>query len=238
MQTSDRRLADREVPERPHRQLASGPVPLLRCAGGTLLLPAADLVLVDAVDGGNLVVLPPREVWERSELPPVELAAWSCLVAAAGRAMLDRLPQLAGGCVNYWEAGNWSLHHAAEPVGAKTAREHRRVHLHLLGRAVDAVDPDWRWGEAPRFPSFADRHAACGPHRRLDGPGCFAVVERTARLLVDRYGSLATQIAWRVCGECGYPTAVEQAAPCGGCGAPSTAAATAPATSWSLRSQR
>jgi hypothetical protein len=35
---------------------------------------------------------------------------WSFLVTAAGKAMLDVLPQLQGGCINYFDAGNWQLH--------------------------------------------------------------------------------------------------------------------------------
>ena len=30
-------------------------------------------------------------------------------IVQAGRAMLDVLPQLENGCINYWEAGNWAL---------------------------------------------------------------------------------------------------------------------------------
>ena len=48
--------------------------------------------------------------------------------------MLATLPQLKGGCINYWEAGNWALHGDADPRGPKTPEAHRRVHLHLLGR--------------------------------------------------------------------------------------------------------
>jgi GNAT superfamily N-acetyltransferase len=131
--------------------------PLFRGEGGSLLLPR--LVLVDRLDGGHLVVNPPRDVWERSELTKDELIAWSLLVAAAGRAMIDVLPQLAGGCVNYWEAGNWAVNDAAEPRGPKEPRAHRRVHLHLLGRSRHATHESWQWGEAPRFPAFADRLA-------------------------------------------------------------------------------
>lgn len=79
--------------------------------GGRIVLP--DLLLVDRKDGGHLCVDPPRDVWERGELSAEELAQWSYLVAAAGSAMIEALPQLEGGCINYWEAGNWSLHHVA-----------------------------------------------------------------------------------------------------------------------------
>lgn len=43
---------------------------------------------------------------------------WSFLVAATGRAMINALPQLEGGCVNYFDAGNWALHDAAPPLRA------------------------------------------------------------------------------------------------------------------------
>src|SRR5262245_61979829 len=107
---------------------------LFRCDGGSLMLPARVSLLASRENGGNLVVNPPRPVWERSELTPDELARFAFLVAAAGRAMLEVLPQLAGGCINYWEAGNWALNDAAEPVGRKDARTYRQMHLHLLGR--------------------------------------------------------------------------------------------------------
>jgi hypothetical protein len=180
--------------------------PLFRCTGGSVLLPAERLVLVDAGDGGNLVVEPPRPVWERSQLTPGELTLWSFLVAATGRAMIDALPQLAGGCVNYWEAGNWALHDAAAPVGAKSAPEHRRVHLHLLGRSPRASDPAFRWGEAPGFPAFADRHRWAAGHRRLAASECHAVVTRLEQLLRERYGLQDAQIeAVAHCPQCGYP---------------------------------
>ncbi len=60
--------------------------------------------------------------WERSELTPAELTQFAFLVSAAGRAMLDVLSQLEGGCINYWEAGNWALNDDAEPKGRKVGR--------------------------------------------------------------------------------------------------------------------
>jgi hypothetical protein len=107
--------------------------------GGSVVLPA--MPLLDRRDGGHLIVEPPRAVWERSLLARDELIAWSLLVAATGAAMLDALPQLAGGCINYWEAGNWALNPAAPPPGPKTAPGSRQVHMHLLGRSPDAGDP-------------------------------------------------------------------------------------------------
>lgn len=169
----------------------SGPDILLSCAGGDLVLPAPDLVLVDREDGGNLIVNPPRPVWERSALTAGELAAWSFLVAAAGEAMLSQLPQLEGGCINYWEAGNWALNAAADPPGPKSAPEHRRVHLHLLGRSRFARNPGWAWGEAPVFPPFAERHAWAAGNRRLTGDECAAVTEAARALLAGKYGIAA-----------------------------------------------
>jgi len=97
----------------------NGPQILYSCKGGDIVLPASDLVLVDREDGGNLIVNTPRSVWECSLLSPEELASWSYLVAATGEAMAARLPRLEGGCINYWEAGNWALNPAAAPEGAE-----------------------------------------------------------------------------------------------------------------------
>jgi len=188
---------------------------LFSCAGGTLVLP--DMVLLDRADGGHLCVDPPRQVWERSELSPMELTQWSFLVAAAGAALLDVLPQLAGGCVNYWEAGNWSLHHDAPPAGAKHAPSHRRVHLHLFGRSPTAGDADWLWGEAPRFPPFAKRREWAERFAPLAADECAAVVARAAVLLRDRYGAPQSAVApWSRCATCEYPT-VGAAARCLDC---------------------
>lgn len=131
---------------------------------------------------------PPRPVWERSELTPAELTQWSFLVAATGRAMLEALPQLAGGCINYWEAGNWALNDAAEPAGPKSPRQHRRVHLHLLGRSPSATHPAWQWGEAPRFPPYAERLQWAASFEQLTRDECRAVVDRLEHILPETYG--------------------------------------------------
>jgi hypothetical protein len=169
-------------------------VALLRCSGGELVLPGADLLLASRLDGGHLVVNPPRPVWERGELAADELARFSFLVAAAGRAMLDVLPQLDGGCINYWEAGNWALNDAADPPGRKRAREFRRMHLHLLGRSPHSANPNWAWGESPRFPAFAERHTWSAGFEPLDADECAAIVARAEALLVERYGFERGQI--------------------------------------------
>ena len=180
---------------------------LLACAGGVVLLPNRDLVLVPREAGGNLLVNPPREVWERSELSAEELTQWSQLVAATGRAMIDTLPQLAGGCVNYWEAGNWALNERAEPPGVKTAPQFRRVHLHLLGRSRFANHPDFTWGEAPRFPRFSDRLVWASAFERLTAKECRDVVTRTRDSLISRYGFDPAAIpASQTCEQCGYPS--------------------------------
>ena len=157
-------------------------------AGGTVCLPDPALVLVDRRDGGNLIVNPPREVWERGELTAAELTQWSFLVAATGAAMIDVLPALDGGCVNYWEAGNWALNDAAPPQGRKTAREHRRVHMHLLGRSRHSTSPSWQWGEAPMFPPYGERHGWARSFERLNPDECERVVERIQEILRERYG--------------------------------------------------
>lgn len=182
----------------------SDPTILYRCAGGTIVLPARSLTLVDRGDGGNLVVNPPRDVWERSELGVRELTAWSHLVAATGEAMLAVLPQLEGGCINYWEAGNWALNEAAPPVGPKRAPQHRSVHMHLLGRSRFPMSADHAWGEAPRFPSFAHRLEWASAHELLSAGECQAIVGRADQILSEKFG-IADRDAYAVCAACTYP---------------------------------
>lgn len=158
---------------------------LLSCAGGVVLLPGK--LLNDRRDGGHLLVNPPRPVWERSELSPAELTNWSFLVAATGQAMLETLPQLEGGCLNYWEAGNWALHEQAAPAGPKTPRDHRRVHLHIFGRSPTATHPDWRWGESPRFPDFVESQAWSSQFEGFRPEECAAIQSRLRVLLVEKY---------------------------------------------------
>ncbi len=178
---------------------------LFKCAGGEVVLPDAKLVLVSREDGGNLIVNPPRPVWERSELAAEELVQWSFLVAATGAAMLRALPQLENGCINYWEAGNWALNIDAEPRGMqKSGPQHRKVHLHLLGRSRNAKSPSHQWGEAPRFSSFAERHAWAAKHQRLTPDECREILAQTEKLLQEKYG--VTSIEPRgVCAKCSYP---------------------------------
>src|SRR6185369_13462875 len=191
---------------------------LFTCDGGSIVMPGPELVLVDRGDGGNLIVNPPRDIWERSELSAVELSLWSSLVAATGTAMLDVLPQLEGGCINYWEAGNWALNEEAEPRGHKTAKEHRSVHLHLLGRSPVAKDPSLRWGEAPFFPSFVDRHEWAKSHEQLRSEEALNIVKRTEELLRGKYYFSPGQISrWFTCPECGYPTAAAVTGTCSEC---------------------
>lgn len=183
---------------------------LFSCRGGHLALPEKGAALVGREDGGNLLVSPPRDVWARGELTPAELTLWSFLVAAAGQAMLKVLPQLEGGCINYWEAGNWALNIAAEPRGTKkTGPGHRRVHLHLLGRSRNAADPGLQWGEAPKFPDFADRKAWASKNELLSAAECRKIVTEVEKILRTRYGFISEQIsAWETCGGCEYPMVV------------------------------
>ncbi|MDX2061299.1 MAG: hypothetical protein SFV24_26030 [Gemmatimonadales bacterium] len=181
---------------------------LFSCRGGRLTLPERGQALVRREDGGNLVVWPARPVWERSELDPGELTAWSFLVAAAGYAMLRVLPQLQGGCLNYWEAGNWALNPDADPAGPKNPRERRNVHLHLLGRSPTATTPTHRFGESPVFPRYADRLTWAAEFGRLDPGECRAIVAETERRLSTHYRVPAAEILpWRTCEGCGYPVA-------------------------------
>lgn len=181
---------------------------LFSCRGGRLTLPDRGTALVAREDGGNLLVWPARPVWERSELAPGELVAWSFLVAAAGYAMLTVLPQLAGGCLNYWEAGNWALNPDAEPPGPKNPRERRNVHLHLLGRNPATTSPTHRFGESPMFPRYAERATWGAGFDRLTADECRAVVAATEERLRTRYQVPAGDIdPWAACPGCGYPIA-------------------------------
>lgn len=156
---------------------------------GRIELPQRPLVLVDRADGGALIVMPPRPVWDRTELTAAELCGFSLLVAAAAKAMLDTLPQLDGGCINYWDAGNWALNDAAEPAGPKRGPEHRRMHLHLLGRSPRAHSPSWRWGESPVFPAYADRFTWGAHHEPLRADETDRLIVRAQELLATRYQS-------------------------------------------------
>jgi rubrerythrin len=186
-------------------------IKIFKCAGGEIILPNKNLVLVDAQDGGNLIVNPPREVWERSKLTPFELIHWSFLVAATGRAMLEVLPQLADGCINYWEAGNWALNEQAKPKRIfKTAKEYRRVHLHLLGRNPNSTNEAVKWGEAPMFPAFAERFKWAKRNKRLSADECGKIVQQVKINLLEIYGFRPNQIEkWTVCQNCGYPIVEE-----------------------------
>ena len=167
---------------------------ILECLGGSVSLPDEKLVLVDREDGGNLIVTPQREVWDRRELTPDELTRWSFLVTATASAMLDTLPQLEGGCVNYWDAGNWALNADAPPAGPKNGPQHRRVHLHLLGRSRFAKSAVMRWGEAPMWPAYVDRFEWAANNKRLTPDECAAIAERARTILVERYGFQADTI--------------------------------------------
>ena len=166
---------------------------LLRTGGGALCVP--EFPMIDRADGGNLWVLPPRRVWDRSELSPEELIAWTFLIAASGRAMLDVLPQLAGGVVNYWEAGNWALNEAAPPRGPKSGREHKRVHMHLIGRSRTSRDPDWAWGEAPFFPAYDQHHDWWRRKKNLSQGECAAVAGRARDILKEKYETEGSLVA-------------------------------------------
>lgn len=159
---------------------------LFKFSGGFITLPS--LILIDRNDGGNLVVMPASKVWERSELGKEELFNWSCLVAATGKAMLDVLPQLENGCINYWEAGNWALNAMAEPVGQKNAIDHRIVHMHLLGRNPRSKNLETLWGEAPIFPMFQDARNWAAKNAPLTSKECKSVVNRVQEILFEKYG--------------------------------------------------
>lgn len=179
---------------------------LFRGAGGSVTLPDPRTIMIDRRDGGQLVVYPPRRVWDRTALDAGELTQWNLLVAATAAAMLDTLPQLREGCVNYWDAGNWALNADAAPEGAKTGAAHRVLHQHVIGRSPASTDPSWAWGESPFFPSFADRFAWSEGKVALTSAECTRVVARLERVLIDRYGVAAgEEVRVVVCARCGYP---------------------------------
>jgi len=170
-------------------------------------LPDPATTMIDRADGGQLVLYPPRRVWDRTALTPDELVAWHVLIAATARAMLETLPQLAGGCLNYWDAGNWALNPAAPPAGPKTGRTHRVLHQHLVGRSPASTDPSWAWGESPFFPAFADRFAWSAGKSALTPGECAAIVARAAVVLREVYGEpSADGTATGLCAGCAYPT--------------------------------
>jgi len=164
------------------------PQTLLRCIGGEVALPDANLVLVDREDGGNLIINPPRDVWDRTELTPQELTNWQFLVAATAKAMLRELPQLKDGCINYWDAGNWSLNEGAAPAGPKRGPLHRHVHLHLLGRSRNAKSPSHRWGEGVQWPDYSERQKWTAGFKRLNDDECKRIVKTTIESLIRDYG--------------------------------------------------
>ena len=177
---------------------------LCRGSGGAVALPAPKTIMVDRRDGGQLVVYPPRRVWERSALDAAELTQWNFLVAAAAAAMLDTLPQLRDGCVNYWDAGNWALHPDAAPAGPKTGRAHRVLHQHLIGHSPMSTDASWAWGESPFYPRYKDRFEWSKGKAPLTAAECGVLVARMTRVLLERYGVVVADA--RECPRCAYPT--------------------------------
>jgi hypothetical protein len=167
--------------------------------------------MVSRLDGGNLIVLPPREVWDRSELTPAELTQWSFLVAATARAITRRFA--AARRRMHQLLGRGQL--AAQPTGGATrseewARAPQAAHA-PAGRSPTATDPSWRWGEAPNFPDFADRHTWAEKFERLNAEECRNIVARAESLLRERYGVPAGDLtSWSPCAACGYPTLLEQ----------------------------
>jgi len=78
--------------------------------------------------------------------------------------------------------------------GPPKARDHRKVHLHVFGRSRKAKDPDWRWGEAPKFPDFIDSKTWSAKFERLRREECEAIGARVETLLTGKYGMHAGQI--------------------------------------------
>ena len=192
---------------------------LFRSAGGSVTLPDPRTIMIDRHDGGQLVVHPPRRVWDRTALEAAELTQWNVLVAATAAAMLDTLPQLRDGCVNYWDAGNWALNAEAAPAGLKTGPACRVLHQHVIGRSPGSTDPSWAWGESPFFPRFTDRFAWSAGKAPLTPAECAGLVARLSQVLIERYGVDPEAAATTaVCASCGYPApAVDLDADTGAC---------------------
>ena len=179
---------------------------IMRGSGGRVCLPDPATTMIDRADGGQLVLYPPRRVWDRTALTREELVAWHLLIAATARGMLETLPQLAGGCLNYWDAGNWALNPAADPPGPKDPRASRVLHQHLCGRSPHSSDGAWQWGESPFFPAYTERFAWSAGKRPFTAAECVAIVAQTSRVLADAYGEVSALTATGVCAGCGYPT--------------------------------
>ena len=193
---------------------------IFKSDAGEVALPDEASVLNDGDDGGHLIVDPPRNVWDRTALAPDELTSWSFLVASAARAMLETLPQLQGGCINYWDAGNWSLNDLAPPEGPKIPPQHRVMHLHLFGRSPRSESPFWQWGEAPFFPHFVERVAWAADHRRLSPAACAVITNRIGEILTTAYGQSPSSIQPSTrCPRCDYTVVgVNSAGSCRECG--------------------
>jgi hypothetical protein len=154
---------------------------LFETNAGRVALPNPGEVMNDRASGGHVIVFPARVVWDRTAFSREELGDWSWLIACVARAMLETLPQLRGGCINYWDAGNFAMNHDAPPAGFKDGPSHRRLHQHLLGRSPESRDPDWRWGDAPVFPSYANRVEYSAHRQPLDAKECAAIVAHLGR---------------------------------------------------------
>lgn len=157
---------------------------LIKTLGGSLCVP--EYPMIDRADGGNLWVMPPREVWDRSELDREELIQWHFLIAASAKAMLDALPQLGGGVVNYWDAGNWWLNDAEAPQGPKTGCL-KKTHMHIIGRSLNCSDPDWAWGEAPVFPRYVKKDEWWSEKENLTLEERSNVAKQTREILITTY---------------------------------------------------
>ncbi|MFN7978855.1 MAG: hypothetical protein U0P30_12010 [Vicinamibacterales bacterium] len=182
----------------------------MRTRGGTVCQPDPATIMLDRADGGQLVVYPPRRVWDRTALTRDELVDWNLLVAATARAMLDALPQLAGGCINYWDAGTWALNSAAEPEGPKISR----CIASCTCTSADAarVRPTATGRGASRRSSRRSRTASRGPaaSRRSPPPSAWPSWAAPGTCCARDYAEAdALGLDSRACGGCGYPSPAE-----------------------------
>jgi diadenosine tetraphosphate (Ap4A) HIT family hydrolase len=99
-------------------------------------------VYVDRKEGGHIQIKPKVGVSDRTKLSPKLATEYMKLSMVTGEAMKSALTNrgINIGLINYQDMGNWSVF---KPEGPK-------VHMHLFGRATDAVIQ--KYGDAVSLP--------------------------------------------------------------------------------------
>ena len=127
--------------------------------------------------------------------------------------MIDVLPQLAGGCINYWEAGNWALNDEAEPKGARTRGRIAGCTCTCSGAVPRRPIRRGRGASRRSFRAFADKAVVGGalraahagrvlpdrqPHRRAAANEVRTAGRRDRRLVAVRHAAaIRRRIAMR-----------------------------------------